>query len=330
MQLEWIDFCLFLFLLLMFIYILTVSNVTILHKVYLAFHSLMMLWPICHFFINIIPDIKYQWISLNIAFFGLSFMGYGWIIFALLLTNKFNSFNKTRLCLLAVPAILSFILVTTNPWHFLFTQPDNGWAIRTYGPLFWIFVTSCIFYLIFATTMMLYTRVFTADNNVRKQLSLCIGGIILLLIFSLLDILFNVILYPTFGIVPGLTSLGIIFSAVCFVIAILRYDLFKIINIARREVFDSMATGVMVIDKEDLVLDINSSAATLLKMLPGQIFDINKILSLSEKKILTVHLQMTTIPTNPSVCKLKSIIKKGKPRTFRFPFHQCTMIKIIL
>ncbi|MFA4886043.1 MAG: diguanylate cyclase [Desulfotomaculaceae bacterium] len=287
MQPDWIDSYLFLFLLLLFIYVLAVNNITTLHKVYLAFHSLMMIWPFSHFFMHIVPDQKFQWLFLNTAFAGLCFLGFGWLIFALVLTKKIDEIKRFTLYLSAIPSVLSAVLVTTNPWHFLFTRPsDYGWTVRTYGPLFWVFAISGLFYLILSTSLMQRTVKLLSDGNMKKQLSLCIRGILLLLLFSVFDVLLNVIVYPyTKVIVPGLTSLGIAISAICFVITIHKYDLFRIINAAQREVIDSIATGMIVLDRDEIVLDINASATKFIKIQTGQIFDIRTLIDLSEDKL---------------------------------------------
>lgn len=284
MQPDWIDSCLFLFLLLLFIYVLAVNNITILHKVYLAFHFLMMIWPFSHFLMHIVPGQRFQWVFLNLAFAGLCFLGLGWLIFSLVLTKKIDETKRLTLYLSAIPSILSAILVTTNPWHYLFTRPsDYGWTVRTYGPLFWVFAISGLFYLTLSTSLMQRTVKLLSDGNVKKQLSLCIRGILLLLFFSVFDVLLNVIIYPyTKVIVPGLTSLGIVISAICFVIAIYKYDLFRIINAAQREVIDSIDTGMIVLDRDETVLDINASATKFIKIQTGQIFDIRTLLDLSE------------------------------------------------
>lgn len=279
----WMDFYLFCILLALFIYVLTVNNITTLHKAYLAFHSLMMLWPICNFIINITPDQQVQWLFLNIAFIGLSFLGFGWLMFSLVLTRKFDGLPRTFFYLAVAPAVLCSILATTNPWHFMFTQSTNGgWAIRTYGPLFWFFFISGLGYLLVSSILIFRTAINVAESNMKKQVSLCLWGVIILIVFSQLDILFNVALSPAFGVVPGLTSFGIVCSAICFVIAINKYDLFRIVNIAQREVVDSMAIGMFVIDKDEIILDLNKSATKFLNTQAGRNFDIKELLQLSE------------------------------------------------
>lgn len=287
MQPDWIDSCLFLFLLLLLIYVLAANNITILHKAYLAFHSLMMIWPFSHFLMHIIPDSRFQWFFLNIAFNGLCFLGFGWLIFSLVLTKKLDEIKRSTLFMAAIPSIISAVLVTTNPWHYLFTRAsDYGWTVRTYGPFFWVFALSGLFYLILSTGVMLRTVKPLSESHMKKQLSLCIRGILLLIFFSVFDVLLNVIIYPyTKVIVPGLTSLGIAVSAICFVITFRKYDLFRIINIAQREVIDSIDTGMIVLDRDKIVLDINTGASKFLEIQPGQIFDLRGFLGLTEDSL---------------------------------------------
>ena len=197
MQPDWTDSCLFLFLLLLFVYVLTVNHITTLHKVYLAFHFLMMIWPFSHSLMHIVPEQCFQWFFLNLAFAGLCFLGFGWLMFSLVLTKKIDEQKRLTLFLYAIPSILSAVLVTTNPWHYLFTRPsDYGWTIRTYGPLFWVFALSGLFYLILSTNLMLRTAKMLSESNMKKQLSLCIRGILLLIFFSVFDVLLNVIIHP--------------------------------------------------------------------------------------------------------------------------------------
>lgn len=226
-------------------------------------------------------------VFLNLAFNGLCFLGFGWLIFSLVLTKKIDEIKRSTLFMAAIPSIISAVLVTTNPWHYLFTRPsDYGWTVRTYGPFFWVFALSGLFYLILSTGVMLRTAKLLSESHMKKQLSLCIRGILLLIFFSVFDVLLNVIVYPySKVIIPGLTSLGIAISAICFVITFRKYDLFRIINVAQREVIESIDTGMIVLDRDKIVLDINMSANKFLKIQPGQIFDISPLLGHKEDSL---------------------------------------------
>ncbi|MCG9968227.1 diguanylate cyclase [Pelotomaculum terephthalicicum JT] len=309
-----VDFYLFIILFVLFMYVLVANDITILYKVYLAFHYFLGMWPFCNFLINVIPDQQLQWIFLSAAFVSLCFLGYGWHVFSLVLTGKISNARKLYLCLWAAPAVLCSLLVITNPWHYLFARPSaDGWVTRTYGPFFWLFVFFIIIYFIVGGALMVNELATVSEKNKKKQLSLCIWGVVFFLALSIADVLLNTFVLPKSVIVPGLTSSGIVILTICFVVAIQKYDLFRIVNIARREVIDSMATGMVIIDQNEVVLDINKSAGKLLSLQPGQVFDIKKFYPHSETEPAGLFLEDYN---QKRLKKLKTeiVIRREQPR----------------
>lgn len=287
MDVNWADLGFFIALLIIFVYVLAVNNLTTIHKSYLAFHFSMMMWPICQFVMYITSDQYFQWFFLSSAFLGLCYLGFGWLIFSLTLIQKINSIDSKKLYLTAGPAVLCAVLIATNPWHYMFAQPVHGeWIVRTYGPFFWFFVICSLIYLTIASGLIYYTMKRLEKGNRKKQLSLCMWGIILLVVLCLSDVLVNVILLPEI-VVPGLTSTGIILSALCFVTAIQKYDLFKIVTMAQHDAINSMDTGIIILDKDDVILDLNISAAKYINYRNGQVLKIEDLLEYSQNKTAT-------------------------------------------
>jgi len=226
-----VDFYVFVILVALFMYVLVVNDISVLYKAYLVFHYLLGMWPFSNFLINVVQDRELQWLFLSAAFVSLCFLGFGWHVFALVLTGKIKNVKKTRLFLWAVPAVFCSLLVITNPWHFLFAQPSlNGWATRTYGPFFGLFVFSIIIYFIVGGALMIYELATVSEKNKKKQLLLCIWGVLSFLALSIADMLLNAFIPPENVVVPGLTSSGLIILAICFVVAIQKYDLFKTVH----------------------------------------------------------------------------------------------------
>lgn len=279
------DVILFLVLAALFAYVLAANNITILHKAYLAFHASMMLWPLCNFLILITPDWTLQWIFLNIAFLGTSFVGYCWLVFSLAMTRRIDSMKKTTLFLAALPAVLCAIIVITNPWHYFFTRPgEGGWnCVRIYGPLFWVLVFILVIYVLAATVLMLKTRQAVEDNMLKKQLNLCLTGSLFFFIFPSIDILLNVVIF-TDRVIPGFTSTGVTLSAVCFIVAIKKYDLFRLVSIAQREIIENMAVGMVVLNNDGAIVGGNRSANQFIEVRPGRAFHLKKLFALADNK----------------------------------------------
>lgn len=261
MFLEALDLYLFLVLLLLFVYAIAASSLTVMHKTYLGLHFLMMLWPAGQFAISYAPNEFHKWLWVNISFFGFSFLGFGWLLFSLAITEQYRYLKGLSLAVLAAPAVISVILITTNPLHYHFARPENGgWEIRTYGPVFWFFLLSTVIYVTSATFIMIRKMRTRPEQLIQKQIRLIYWGLASPILLGLLDTLINVVFYPKFGLIPGLTSLGIAISATCFVVAITKYDFIKILDFARREVVENMPLGVIVLDNLNNIVEINKAA----------------------------------------------------------------------
>jgi diguanylate cyclase (GGDEF)-like protein len=81
----------------------------------------------------------------------------------------------------------------------------------------------------------------------RKQVQMALRGLILFLLFGVIDLFVNVVFEFTGYAVPGLMSLGMTLSGLYFVIAIQRNRLFDLVQFAQRDVFNSMSSGIIVV-----------------------------------------------------------------------------------
>ncbi len=284
MVINWMDFGLFAGLLALFVYMIWMTEITALHKVYFLFHGAMMLWPIGQFGLSTTSDMGLQWFFLVLSFLGASFMGYGWWLFSLVLTQRANKTSFAVCALLAIPSIAAFVIVVTNPLHGAFLQPEGDTFVqRTYGPLFWYLVVISIAYILAGNIRMIRAIRSSSGILIRRQVMILIVGQTALLLISMLDVAISVIPIDDFPF-HGLTSMGLLLSDVCFAVAILRYNVFKLVNIAQREVIDTMSTGILVLDSDDIVVDTNEAVKRMLFMQPGDRFEPEKLLEVAKKE----------------------------------------------
>jgi len=275
-----IDFLSALALALLFLYVLFTNEIRQLHKVYIAFHLSMMMWPFGMFSLSMTTHPEYQWYYVNLAFVGISFLGYGWLMFSLMLTRGLYRMKRAGYLLLGMPALVAAVLVTSNPFHHLFATTATNWLDdRSYGPVFLYLLAINFFYLALGGIVMLRALVRTKDFAFRRQLVLFLLGQTIMLLLAITDTtLTSTPWFPAYRDSEGLTSLGIVFSDICFVIAIRKNNAFRIISIALREVVDSMDTGIVILDDRHHVLDRNAVATRFLPMQIGQPFPIETIM----------------------------------------------------
>ncbi|WP_246469585.1 histidine kinase N-terminal 7TM domain-containing diguanylate cyclase [Cohnella nanjingensis] len=273
------DFLLFICLFVLFASVIALNRITQTHKVYLAFHFVMMLWPLGQFAVRTTDFPVYQLFYLNLSFVALSLLGPGWLIFVLFLTQRSHLLKSWRLGAYLAPALVCMASVVWNPDH-AFLKPVAGlYDQREYGALFWLLTLLQFAYFSFALIIMFQAIRTVRSANERKQLATTLVGMFVLTVFAAIDLMVNVLLANWLPTIPGLMSLGILLSDICFVVAIYRYGMFDILSMAQRDLFHHLAMGIVVVDENAKVLEVNRSAAPFVRLSKGDAFEMEKFLA---------------------------------------------------
>ena len=273
----WIDLILFLFLFALFIYVFASVTITNLHKVYLVFHFSMMLWPFCQFVIKTTDNLHLQLFYVKIAFVDSTILATGWLFFTIFLTGRSTLLRKKTSLALFAPSILLSLAVITNPHDWFVLPVDGGYIHRIYGPIFWSIIVFMIVYITISLYIIYLSIVSNHSPRIKKQVRQVLRGIIVMTVFILMDVFLNVVLDRFLPIIPGLTSLGILFSAIFFVISIHRDKVLDIVRIAHRDIIDTIAYGILVLDEDETVVEINQALIQFLNFHVGDRFEISTI-----------------------------------------------------
>lgn len=276
---QWIDFSLFILLFILFVCVIAMNRITTTHKVYLAFHFIMMLWPLGQFSVKLtdFPDV--QLFLINLSFVAMGMLGPGWLFFVFFLTNRSLQLKGLRVFAYIVPAALCVVAALWNPDGLFMTPVGDNYVERVYGPLFWLLVLVQFAYLFVALMNMFHALKTVSSINLRKQLATALIGMFVLTGFGLLDVMVNVLLTEWLPVIPGMLALGILLSDLCFVIAIYRYGMLDILSLAQRDIIDHMTTGVIVVDENDKVLEVNRGASPLVQVVQGETFEMERFLA---------------------------------------------------
>jgi two-component system cell cycle response regulator len=253
----YIDFILFLVLFILFVYVFVSVTITPLHKVYLVFHFSMMLWPFCQFVIKTTDNTELQLFYVKLAFVDTVFITIGWLFFTVFLTGQSHFLRKKISLVLFVPALLISFAVIVNPNRLFVLPMYGGYIQRTYGPIFWILLTILITYGIISLYIIYVALASNNTPRIKKQVAHVLKGVVVLTSFVLFDVFLNVILSPFLPVIPGMASLGILLSAIFFVIAIHRDKIFNIVTIAHQDVINTIDHGILVLDDNETVVEIN-------------------------------------------------------------------------
>src|SRR5690606_29613231 len=127
----------FLTLLVMSVYMLSVNEIKQVQKVYVLFHIAMLMWPFGQFSINLTDNIAYQWRYLNVSFIGILMLSYLWLLISFLFAQRIMRKRKIYMRLAALPPLIIGICISLNPLFEWFAMPiDGSYIYRSYGPMF--------------------------------------------------------------------------------------------------------------------------------------------------------------------------------------------------
>ncbi len=276
---EWTDFTLFVLLFILFISVIAFNRITQTHKVYLAFHFIMMLWPLGQFAVKMTDFSEVQLFFINMSFVAMGMLGPGWLIFVFFLTGRASNLKVSRTLVYILPACLCILSALWNPQELFMSPVAGNYLNREYGPLFWLLVLIQFAYFFTALMNMFHALKTVTTVNQKKQLATALIGMFVLTGFGLLDVLVNVILAQWLPVIPGLLALGILLSDLCFVIAIYRFGMFDILGMAQRDIFEHMTTGIIVVDENGKVLEVNRGASPFVQSTKGETFEMEKFLA---------------------------------------------------
>ena len=249
-----------------------------------------------------------------------------WFLFTAEYTNqkKFLT-NFPRYLVWLIPSI-TLILAMTNEYHRLLweeiTIPANSLnhvAIYNHGVWFPVHIGFSYLVLIIGT----YWLIRSLLNSPKKK-----QGQVIVIFFSMaISWISNIIYVLGLSPVQGLdiTTLAFTFSALVLVWMIFGNHLFDLIPIARNTLVDNMPDGVIVMDSEDRVIDINPAAINLsgyegaspIGMSIWEMFKdyLDLIEPLRDKQNIHVELDLPTDPPRYLDVKIDNIPTGDKANT---------------
>jgi PAS domain S-box-containing protein len=197
-------------------------------------------------------------------YLGIATIGSTWYLFSIGYSRGKKWAGKYYALLFILPA-LTILAAFTNEFHGLLwpkIEPVSSEAgsnlIYTHGPIFWaIFVYNYIFLALGTVTI-----IRTALNSREIYRWQMIGLIASAIIPWLGNLIYVLGLSPVAGL--DLTPLGFVLSAFIIAWSIFFLRLFDLVPIARDQVVENLVDGVVVLDADSRIADINLKARELL------------------------------------------------------------------
>jgi PAS domain S-box-containing protein len=197
----------------------------------------------------------------KIQYVGIVVVPTAWLVFTLQYTNREKWLTRRNLVLLSIVPGLTLLTVFTNETHGLFWERDLfdvdgslSVVSRPHGTGFWIHI-AYTYTLLLAVILLLAQMLIRSRHLYRRQASL-------LLFSALLPLLGNVLVLSGLNPFPYFDWTPLLFTAANL---ILTWSFFylrvgDIVPVACRVIIESMSDGVIVLDEQNRIVDLNSVA----------------------------------------------------------------------
>lgn len=209
----------------------------------------------------------YFWMDLS--YVGVVIVPATFLIFAIQLSGRDAWLKRPFFIWLYIEPLLVLVLMWTDPWHNLFfagKRTLNTGMILDAGPVFWGNVVYS-YILLLIGFILLVQRFRTTTGIYRRQIGVVLAGAGITWLNSFIFIL---------GLSPlpnaDNTPFSFTLAAFAFTYALLRYRMLDIVPIARDLLIEGMSDGVLVLDANNRIVDMNPEAGKLIQFsLPGAI-----------------------------------------------------------
>jgi signal transduction histidine kinase len=217
----------------------------------------------------------------NLRYIGIALIPPVWLIFCFKFINKTEWLKASSISLILIVPVITLILVWTNDYHhFYYEQVELNTINKinflsiTRGP--WYYVHTVYFYfLLGAGLAMLSSKYRRADKVYKKQVRLIIVGVLIPWIANILN-LFGIRINEFVDVTPY----AFIATSTVISYGLINYKLFDVIPFARGKVLQGIREGMMVLDPETRVVDMNNTMHVILSPITNDIIGIklNEIL----------------------------------------------------
>lgn len=211
-----------------------------------------------------VPEFDQKRLTLVIVYLGLALLLWGLPLFALEYAGMVDRTGRRIRVFMAIEPVLLVLVAATNDWHYLLWSGYDTIQIGTivqvralFGPLFWVHAVYAYLVLLFSTGLFLRVLV-QARGNRRIQSALALVGTVMPWAANLA--------YLVDWTPIDLTSIGIVITGLAYSVGVVRYHLFDLTPIARDAVIDVMDDGVVILDNEHRIVDLNQAARSILRL----------------------------------------------------------------
>jgi diguanylate cyclase (GGDEF)-like protein/PAS domain S-box-containing protein len=224
--------------------------------------SLVALWSLANLGELLTDRLQDKVFWINVQMIGIAILPAAWLAFAWQ-HGRGRALGRRRWILLLLVPLATILLAWSNPWHELVfrnlhVEPVERFSIivRSYGPWFWVHALYTGG-LLLATALLLHQASRTTHALFRGQMAALMAG-------ALFPWLTTLVYALGFSGRYDPTPLAFTLSGIALAWGLYRLQLLDLVPAARDAVIASMRDGLIVLDGQNRVVDLNPAAARML------------------------------------------------------------------
>jgi PAS domain S-box-containing protein len=201
----------------------------------------------------------------QIEYLGIASVPPLWLMFALEYSQRGQWLTRPRAALLWITPVITMVMAATNQWHRLLwsdislsTATASGFLVYGRGPWFWVSVGYSYLLLLLGTVVVAQSIVRFPRVYRRQTVAVLIG----LSVPWVSNALYVAGRSPFPGL--DLTPFAFTLTGVVFAWGIFRLHLFELVSVARDAVIENMSDGLVVLDAQNRIADINPAASRMI------------------------------------------------------------------
>ncbi|MCB0011752.1 MAG: PAS domain-containing protein [Anaerolineales bacterium] len=221
-------------------------------------------WGFAHLAELLTVSWRIKFVLVKVQAVGIAFAPMLWLIFVMVYTEHKNWLRLQVLALLSVVPVTTMVLLWLGSYHQLIWTDirtdifsDHLPLLSQYGPALWVFIVYGLATIMLSGFLIIHSFSYhPAFRNQSALVSFCI-------LVPTFGIILHVMHLPIFThIQPAPIALSISMLLAAYTIP--KYRLFRSVPAARQRLVDRMQDGVMVIDSDGRIKDLNTAAQRIL------------------------------------------------------------------
>jgi len=222
-------------------------------------------WAVCYAaeFGAKLAEQKILWSQLS--YLGIGFLPYSYFFFTLAFRQKKNRIKTSNLLLAGIIPVATILIALTNQHHQLIWKevslPAGSNLLHyVHGIWFWVFYTYA-FGLIIWGLYNLLRAYFEFNKRYYWQISI-------LLVASVIPVLGNIIYVTGLNPIPGFdwTTSSFVLTGLIIAVGVYRHRMFEILPLATRQLFNILKEGIIVLNTDGLIEDVNPATYQIFKL----------------------------------------------------------------